>query len=226
MRSSIRTTLAFAVLTACAVAPATAQRIDPNRLFDVTLEVNGRLMSAVIREGSSLTLTLDSGSEYHFNAVLAPQGSETVLVTVSRGTPGQPESQRTIERIELTTGRPVSLRSTPSLKIVLDAIRLARRLSSTGQAAFTTFVAVDLKPKCCLCCDGVCVCACEVYLWCGSCGVDNCYPPDILPTSNDRTPTLTGHARFASFTRGTCTRGSLFDRPRPAAAAQARIASR
>lgn len=214
MRRFIPTTISLAVLTAFAIVPATAQRVDPNRLFDVTLEVNGRMMSAVIREGSSLTLTLNGGGEYRFSAVLDPRGGERVLVSVSRGTPGRPETQQTIERVELTTGRPVSLQSMPSVRIVLDAIRVGGRSSSTGQTAFATFVAATRDPKCCLCCDGVCLCACEVYMWCGACGMNNCAPPLVLPTSTSRTTILTGQSRFAGLTRNTCSRGSLYDLPR------------
>lgn len=214
MRKTSRTGFSLAVIATVMASSATAQRVDSNRRFDLTLEVNGRMMSAVIPEGQALTLTLDGDSEYRFSAVLAPRGGERVLMAVSRGTPGQPETQQTIERLELTTGRPVSLRSVPSVRIVLDAIRVRGGSSYRQRTGFTRFVAIVREPKCCLCCDGVCLCACEVYLWCASCGANNCYPPDIQQTSSDRTTILTGPVRFAGFTRATCSRGSLDDRAR------------
>lgn len=106
-------------------APAGAQqRIDPNRVFEVTVQLNGRMMNAVIREGGSLRLELAGRNEYHLRPVLQA-GSTRVLLAVWRGTLGEPQTQRVVERVVLAPGEPVSLRSAPSVRIVLDAISRA-----------------------------------------------------------------------------------------------------
>lgn len=210
---------AVSLLAAASAAPAAGQRIDPDRIFEVTVEVDGRMMSAMIQEGSSLKLTLRQTDEYNLSPVLRDAAAGRVLVAVSRGAAGQPRTQRIVERLELTAGVPVSLRSAPTVRIVLDRIRRATpgqdaaspRPSSTG--AFR--LASAQSGSCCVCCGDACACACGVSMSCGHCCSRGCCDP--IQTGNDRTPILTGPARFASFTRGTCTRGSLLERA-PAAA--------
>lgn len=227
MGTLLRRWVPLSLLACSFAAPAAGQRIDPDRVFEVTLEIDGRMMEAMIREGSSLRLSRPGGEEYHFSPVLRPS-SETVLMAVSRAAPGQP--QRVVERLQLSIGVPVALRSAPTLRIVLDKIGRAtpeRTAAGPGNAAAGIFrFAAAQSGSCCVCCEGSCACACGVSWWCGHCCTRGCCDP-VEPTSNDRTRILTGPARFASFTRGTCTRGSLFDRARaPAAATQMRTALR
>ncbi len=213
---------ALPLLVAAAAAPAPGQRIDPDRIFEVTVEIDGRMMSAMIREGSSLKLTLRATDEYEFSPVLRDAAAGRVLMAVSRGTAGQPQTQRIVERLELSAGVPVALRSAPTLRIVLDRIRRATPGQAAGSPAGSPpapfrFASVQ-DGSCCVCCQDACACACGASMWCGHCCTRGCCDP-IEPTGKDRTPILTGPARFASLTRGTCTRGSLFDRartPRPA----------
>lgn len=219
------------VVAAVAAAPATAQRIDPDRIFDVTLEVNGQMMSAVIREGSFLKLTLHETDEYHLSPVLQQGGSGRVLLAVSRGTVGQPQSRRIVERLELSPGTPASLRTAPTLRIVVDAIRradprqTAAGVSGRRSGAFQ-FASAAQDGSCCVCCEGACACACGVQMSCGHCCTTGCCDP-MFPTSNDRTPILTGPARFAGLTGNGCTRGSLLDRRRtPAPEREVRTALR
>jgi hypothetical protein len=120
LRAWVPLSLALAV-----AAPAAGQRIDPNRVFDVTVEVDGKLMEASIREGCFLRLTLPAGGEYHFSPVLQAGRTTRVLVAVSHGATGQPETQRVVERLQLAIGVPVTLRTAPTLRIVLDEIRRA-----------------------------------------------------------------------------------------------------
>jgi hypothetical protein len=216
-------------LLAAASVPADAQRIDPDRIFEVTVEVNGRMMSAMIREGSFLRLTVRETDEYHFSPVLQPGSTGRALVAVSLGTTGQPQTRRVVERLVLSPGVPVALRTAPTLRIVLDEISRARQSQSStgstaGSGAFFRFTSSQ-NGQCCVCCEGACACACGVSMWCGHCCTQGCCDP-MLPTSNDRIPILTGSARFASFTRRTCTRGSLLERAPTPRAADARIALR
>lgn len=223
--------LAALVLAGVAVAPAAGQRIDPDRIFDVTLEVNGQIMSAVIREGSFLRLTLRETDEYHLSPILQQGRSGRVLLAVSLGTAGQPQSRRIVERLELSPGVPASLRSAPTLRIVVDAIRRADPRESAagrsdGRSAPFRFASAAQDGSCCVCCEGACACACGVRMSCGHCCTAGCCDP-MFPTSRDGTPFVTGPARFASFTRRTCTRGPLLDRrPSPAPAREVRTALR
>lgn len=219
------------VLAGVAVAPAAAQRIDPERVFDVTLEVNGQMMSAVIREGSFLRLTLHETDEYHLSPVLQQGRSGRVLLAVSLGTAGQPQSRRIVERLELSPGVPASLRSAPTLRIVVDAIRRADpRQSAADQSARRSgafqFASAAQDGSCCVCCEGACACACGVRMSCGHCCTAGCCDP-MFPTGNDRTPILTASARFAALTGNSCTRGSLLDpRRTPATGQEVRTALR
>lgn len=212
--------LAVLLLLTVAAAPAGAQRIDPDRIFDVTLEVEGQMMSAVIREGSFLRLTLRETEEYHFSPVLQQGRGGKVLLAVSVGTTGRPETRRIVERLELSPGVPIALRTAPALRIVVDAVRRADVEQSAGGApgaapAPFRFASSSQDGSCCVCCEGACACACGVKMSCGHCCSPGCCDP-MFPTSNDRTPIVTGSARFAAFNRGTCAPGSLFDRQRTA----------
>lgn len=216
-------------LLAVAAVPADAQRIDPDRVFEVTVEVNGQLMNAMIREGSFLRLTVRETDEYHFSPVMQPGNTGRVLVAVSLGTTGQPQTRRIVERLVLSQGVPVTLQTAPTLRIVLDEISRARRAqSSTGPAAGSgalfRFTSTQ-NGSCCVCCEGACACACGVSMWCGHCCTQGCCDP-MLPTGYDRIHVLIGPARFASLTRGGCTRGSLLERARTPRPAETRIALR
>lgn len=215
-------------LLAAAAVPADAQRIDPDRIFEVTVEVNGRMMSAMIREGSFLRLTVRETDEYHFSPVLQPGSTGRALVAVSLGTTGQPQTRRVVERLVLSPGVPVTLRTAPTLRIVLDEISRARQgQSSTGTAGSGALfrLASAQDATCCVCCEGACACACGVSMWCGHCCTRGCCDV-ILPTGGDRMHVLIGPARFASFTRRTCTRGSLLEGAPAPQPADARIALR
>jgi hypothetical protein len=225
-----RVLLAALVLAAVAATPVAAQQIDPERIFDVTLEVNGQMMTAVIREGSFLRLTLRETDEYHLSPVLQQGRSGRVLLAVSLGTVGQPQSRRIVERLELSPGTPAALRSAPTLRIVVDAIRRADpRQSAAGPSAGRSgafrFASTAQDGSCCVCCEGACACACGVRMSCGHCCTTGCCDP-MFPTSNDRTPILTGPARFAALTGNTCARGSLLDRGRTGPAREVRTALR
>lgn len=217
MRSPHRSLLTV-LLAAAAAVPAAGQRIDPDRVFDVTLEVDGQMMSAVIREGSVLRLTLRGTDEYHFAPVLQQGPSGRVLVAVSLAPAGQRQGRRIVERLELSPGVPRTLRTAPTLRIVIDAVRRADPRQSAagppaGQAGTFRFASAVQDGSCCVCCEGACACACGVRMSCGHCCTTGCCDP-MFPTGNDRTNMLLGPARFAALTRNTCSRGSLFDRVR------------
>lgn len=216
MGTFLRTSASLSLFALAAAAPAAGQRIDPDRVFGVTLEIDGRMMSATIREGSSLRLMRPGGEEYHFSPVLRNAAGGTVLMAVARGGAGQP--QQIVERLRLSIGVPVTLRSAPTLRIVLDEIRRASpdRVSMRGDFTSANMSAGQLTQDtgCCLCCDGWCACACSVVMWCGACGGSGACQDPVKPTRNDRTTILTAPARFAALTGNTCTRGSLLDRRR------------
>ncbi|HEX2080573.1 MAG TPA: hypothetical protein VHG08_22910 [Longimicrobium sp.] len=136
MGASLRTWGPLVAALALAAAPARAQQIDPDRIFEVTMEVDGQMMSAMIREGSFLRLTVRETDEYHFSPVMQPGNTGRMLVAVSLGTTGQPQTRRVVERLVLSPGVPVTLRTAPALRIVLDEISRARQ-SSTGSTSGT-----------------------------------------------------------------------------------------
>lgn len=216
-------------LATVAAVPTHAQRIDPDRIFEVTVEVNGRMMNAMIREGSFLRLTVRETDEYRFMPVLQPGSTDRALVSVSLGTAGQEGTRRVVERLVLSAGVPVTLRTAPTLRIVLDEISRARQpqaaTGAAGGSAPLFRLASSQNGQCCVCCEGACACACGVSMWCGHCCTQGCCNP-MLPTGYDRIQALTGPARFASFARSSCTRGSLLERTRTSRPADARIALR
>lgn len=221
---SMRSLLLVAGSTLFASSVA-AQRVDPNRVFDVTVQANGQVMSATIRDGGMFQLTLNETDEYRLVPVVTANRS-TVTMAVYRGTAGQPSTSRVVERVELATGRPATLRTNPRLTLVIDRIRSApparqasfpRTISFGASASWRRALQSD---NCCVCCGDVCACACGVKMGCGSCCMPGCCT--INETSNpDGGEDPARAARFAAFIGG-----SACERPFAAPAAATRIASR
>ncbi|HEV3052560.1 MAG TPA: hypothetical protein VGX50_19770 [Longimicrobium sp.] len=217
------------VLAAVAsVQPGAAQRVDPNRVYDVTVQAVGQIMSATIREGGMFRLTLDVTDEYRLVPIMAGGGGGTVTMAVYRGTSGQPSTSRIVERVELTVGRPVTLRSNPDLSLVIDRIRSAppqrqasvpRTLSFTASASWRRAVQDD---QCCVCCGRACGCACGVKMSCGSCCMSGCCPLEQPTASPGGTDEESRRAALVASFLGV----SACERPFSAAAAQTRMASR
>lgn len=212
---------------------APAQRIDANRFMDLTLEVEGQMMSGRVPEGRTFRLVLGETDQFELMPVMAPGNGQRVILAVYRGVVDQPETRRLVERRDVAVGVPVTLRSHSGIRVVVDAIRTrgtATRASHVPSAppVRPAGLLVTTTDQCCVCCGRACACACGVQMECGHCCVGECC--DVIePTSNEPMlpEILTQSRRFAVFSRGTCTRGSLFDRPRtPAPAAQLRTALR
>lgn len=208
---------------------AFAQRVDPNRVFDITLDVNGQVMSATIRDGGMFRLTLHGTDEYRLVPVVAAPDGRTVTMAVYRGTAGQPSTSRIVERVELAVGRPATLRTNAEFTLVVDRIRssppqrqasmpVPQTISFAASASWRRAVQSD---QCCVCCGGACACACGVSMSCGSCCMAGCCKVQV--TSN---PGTGGDDARRSALLSTYLGGSACERPFPAAAATARIAIR
>lgn len=130
---SVQTAAALAAVLAA--VPASAQRVDPLRVFDVTLQLPNQVMEASIREGQPLKLTLDGTDEFEFVPVMADAG-QGVAVAVYRGRSNEPATRRLVERLALTVGTPAGLRSHTGIRVVLDRIRQASAPAPARQVAF------------------------------------------------------------------------------------------
>lgn len=219
--------LLLAVVAALSAQAASAQRVDPQRVFDVTVQVAGQVMSATIRDGGEFQLTLDRTDEYRLMPVVAGRDGRTVTMAVYRATAGQPSTKRMVERIELSVGQPATLRTRPEFSLVVDRIRSApparptvavRPISFTASASWRRAVQGD---QCCVCCGRACGCACGVEMSCGSCCMPGCC--SINETSNPRGGGEDARRAglFAAFLGG-----SACERAFPAAAVETRVATR
>jgi hypothetical protein len=159
-------------------AEARAQQIDRNRIFDLTVEAEGQIFSAAVREGDPLRLTVRQTDEYRLVPVLQAGSRNAVTVAVYRGVAGQQGSGRLVERVNARLGSPASLRVNPSIRFVLDGVRMgsgpvavalpaAVRAPGQGLASFQ-------DENCCVCRGGACACACGVKASCGQCCMGEC----------------------------------------------------
>ena len=217
----------LAVVAALCAQAGSAQRVDPNRVFDVTVQVEGQVMSATIRDGGEFQLTLDRTDEYRLMPVVAGRDGRRVTMAVYHATAGQPSTRRMVERIELSVGRPATLRTRPGFTLVVDRIRsappalpavAARPISFTASASWRRAVQSD---RCCVCCGRACGCACGVEMSCGSCCMPGCC--SINETSNPRDG---GEEARRAALLATYLGGSACERSFPTAVAQTRVASR
>jgi hypothetical protein len=179
--------LAGALLVAA--APLDAQRIDPTRVFDLTLQADGQILSTTIREGGSFRLTVQQRIEYELVPVFRGEGRDRVTLAVYRAEVGAPESRTLAERVEIQVGVPATLRVEPSWQLVLDRVRTAPASGRTAAASPVAFLpgaalrrVVTGNDQCCVCCGNLCACACGVGMSCGSCCMPGCC--QIEPTSN------------------------------------------
>jgi hypothetical protein len=224
IRSMARWICAPALLLAA--LPATAQRVDPRRVLDVTLEYPDQVMSASIREGGTLNLSFPSARvEYEFVPVMQGRNSRAVTMAIYRMTPGQRSTRQVVERVNLAVGVPATLRTDPEITMVLDRIRNATpvtqasfRPASVGVPSTTSWRRVLQDGQCCVCCgDRGCACACAVKMSCGSCAMPGCV---IIETSAPRGQADESARMAAVLGVSPCAR------PFPAAAPVQQIASR
>lgn len=222
IRIVARWTLAPALLLAL---PAPAQRVDPSRVVDVTLQLPTQVMSASIREGGTFNLTFQNAQvEYEFVPVMQGRSTESVTMAIYRMPAGQRSTRQMVERVNLSAGVPATLRTDPKITMVLDRIRSAapQTQASFQPAAFAMPSATSWRRalqdgQCCVCCAGACACACGVRMSCGSCAMPGC---EIKMTSNPEQQD-DGSARIA-----TVLGVSACARPFPAASAAIRVAAR
>ncbi|WP_420128321.1 hypothetical protein [Longimicrobium sp.] len=220
-------TLARCILPSLLLAlPAAAQRVDPTRVVDVTVQLPTQVMSATIREGGTFKLTFQgTRDEYELIPIMRSGDARAVTMTVYRTTAGETSTRQVVERVSLSTGVPATLRSNSQITLVVDRIRNAARptqaavqpatYSLTAAASWRRAVQDD---RCCVCCSGVCACACAVKMSCGSCSTPGCQIQETsTPGRQDD-----GSARMAAFLGV-----SACARPFPESVAPARqIASR
>jgi hypothetical protein len=181
---SARLLTAAAALALASAAPAAAQRIDPNRVIDLSVSTPSGVLTSTVREGGSLRLVLAHTDEYVMMPRAADRAGTKVLLTVYRGTAEQPATRRVVETVELRKGTAVRLRSNAAIQVVVDAVRHS---PPTAQAAATTRP-VSFRPaallraafqndQCCVACGPDVACACGVRMWCGSCCMPGCCQP-------------------------------------------------
>jgi hypothetical protein len=156
---------------------AGAQQVDRNRIFDLTVQVEGQIFSTAVREGDPLRLTVRQTDEYRLVPVLQAGSPNSITVAVYRGVAGQEGSERLVERVNARMGTPASLRVNSSIQLVLDAVRMASgRVAVALPAAFTAPGSglAAFQESCCVCCAGACACACGVKASCGQCCMGEC----------------------------------------------------
>lgn len=118
---------AVIILAAATSVPAAAQRIDPQRVFDLTLQLPDQMMEASIREGQPLKLTLRGTDEFEMVPVMDDAGGQRITLAVYRAVANQPSTRRLVERVALTVGTPATLRSHSGIRVVVDGIRRGPR---------------------------------------------------------------------------------------------------
>lgn len=220
MTRSLRVALPFLALAAAlGPAPAAGQRVDPDRVIDVSMDLGTQTLSAAIREGGTFNLVLHDRDEYEFAPVVLDARGRKVTFAVYKGVKGQPSTRALAERIELAVGTPARLRTNGQISLVVDGIR-----SVPAQPAAPTRRPVSFRPtdvmraalqdpdQCCVCCGAACACACGVKMSCGSCCMPGCcdQAPPIAPvTSADAT------RQYAAFYRHRLRQGLRRPRLRP-----------
>jgi hypothetical protein len=175
--------LAASVLALAAVmgtAPAAdAQRIDPSRVIDVSMDLGTQTLSAAIREGGSFKLVLHDRDQYEFVPVVLDAAKRKVTFAVYRGLKDQPSTRSMVERVEMTVGTPGRLRSNREISLVVDGIRAAPQPAQAPRRPVSFRISDVIRAavqsdQCCVCCGGACACACGVKMSCGSCCMAGC----------------------------------------------------
>jgi len=180
----------LALASALGPLPAAGQRVDPNRVIDVSMDLGTQTLSAVIREGGSFNLVLHDRDEYDFVPVVLNSRGRKVTFAVYRGIKDQPSTRALVERIELAVRTPARLRTNAEISLVVDGIRTvpaqpsappARRRISFRPA---DVMALQQSDQCCVCCGSAC--ACGVKMWCGNCCMPGCCDaaPPIAPVAS------------------------------------------
>lgn len=226
---SIMTRFTRPLLLVAAAALSTqagaAQRVDPNRVFDITLQVNGQVMTATVREGGTFRLTLHEVDEYRLVPV-AGGNERTVTLAVYRGTAGQPSTSRIVEHIQVAVGRSATLRTNPAFTLVVDGIRSAPPRQAAAPQSISFAVSASWRravqsDNCCVCCGGACACACGVVMSCGSCCMPGCCSINETSAPGRGGDESRRAAALAAFLGG-----SACDSPFRPASGELRIASR
>lgn len=170
------------VLAALALSlPAQAQRINPNRVIDlhVNVESENRSFGGAVMEGQGYRLTLQGVGSFEIMPVLVSAGRYAVAV---HGGPenAEPKDLRPLETVNVREGVPVALRSIPNVGLVIEGSRLAAPTSMVQPVAYTfTSMPRPLQARCCVTCGNVTACACAVEADCGKCCSGPCCPPEI-----------------------------------------------
>jgi len=159
--------------------PAGAQRIDPNRVIDVSMDLGTQTLSAAIREGGSFKLVLHDRDQYEFVPVVLDAAKRKVTFAVYRGLKDQPSTRSMVERVEMTIGTPGRLRSNREISLVVDGIRAAPPPAEAPRRPVSFRISDVIRAavqndQCCVCCGGACACACGVRMSCGSCCMAGC----------------------------------------------------
>lgn len=215
-------------LAATGATAAPAQRVNPTRLLDVTMDLGTQTLSAVIREGGSLRVIMYDRDEYELVPVVLDPAARKVAFAVYLGTKDQPDTRRMVERLGTRVGEVSRLRTNSQFSLVVDRIRTApARTQPAAPIRRTSFRSADVwrevlqdPDQCCVCCGSSCACACGVIVSCGRCCMDECcdqMPPPIRPSTSAEGEAL---AKFAAFFGSGCDRGFAAGR------AQGAVASR
>jgi hypothetical protein len=161
--------------------PAHAQRINPNRVINlhVNVESENRSFAGAVMEGQGYRITLQGVGSFEIMPVLVSAGLYAVAV---HGGPenAEPEDLRPLETVNVREGVPVALRSIPTVALVIEGSRLAASTSRVQPIAFNfTSMPRSAQNRCCVTCGKVTACACAVEADCGSCCSGPCCPPEV-----------------------------------------------
>jgi hypothetical protein len=163
-----------------AAAPAAAQRVNPDRVVDlhINLEAQNQSFEGSVREGSRFNLSIDGQGDFALVPVVTSAERQQITLSVLRV---NGERVRTVETVTATVGQPAVLRSLGRTTVVVERLRMApRRQAAAGVATFARNDASARRfagafaGECCVRCGSVRACGCAVSMDCGSCCSDSC----------------------------------------------------
>lgn len=160
--------------------PAAAQRVNPDRVVDlhINMEAQNQSFGGSVREGSRFNLSVDGAGDFALVPVVTSEERQQITISVLRV---DGERARTVETVNATVGEPAVIRSIGSTTVVVERTRIAPRpRASAGVVTFAGNNTVSRRfsssfaGECCVKCGSVRACGCAVSMDCGSCCSDSC----------------------------------------------------
>lgn len=178
---TVRTFSLAAAVLAAAAFPASAQRVNQQRIIDFHLNSEQRNVSlgGSVMEGDRFRLTIQGTGTYALSMVQRDAARKLFTVTVFRGGgEGDTTTYRPVEIVQATANVPAPLRSLRYTSIVIEGARSpeanAAPVSLFNLAAYTRRLTAVFQDRCCVTCGGVTACGCGVWHDCGNCCVGSC----------------------------------------------------